>query len=456
MQRYADWTYIKTRLAPLAASLRRLSERAGDDPTGYVFIALTSLTLVMLIGAVLGKVDKVIDARGRTVSAVRNITVQPYSLSIVKEIKVRPGQLVQAGQVLVVLDPTVSDAEVGQLRSKVDGYGAEVRRLQAELASTWKYQTEDEWSKDDYIQEALLASRKTEYEANIAKYTGQLQEAEAGILKRKNMLRVYEPRYKANVEIEKLYDRILRTTSSVSKVDWLKAVDTRLRLETEITSTRNEITEYEQKRASAVASLEAYKLEWRNKAYAQLVEQKIKYDESLQDLRKAEMSSQLVELKSPVDAAVLQIEKVSTGSVVREADVIMRLASADAPIEIQANVDSKEIAYLEPGQPVRIKLDSLPFQKYGILRGKVRSVSRDSFDDAEERNQGATKNVDESDLYYTAQIEITERELINVPPSFHLLPGMSLSADIRVGERRIIEYLLYPVLRGLDESIREP
>lgn len=456
MARYVNLTYINTRLAALVSSLRRLSERAGDDPTGYVFTALTVLTVVMLLGAVLGKVDKVIDARGRTVSTVRNITVQPYSLSIVKEIKVKPGQMVQAGQVLVVLDPTVSDAEVGQLRSKVDGYGAEVRRLQAELASTWKYEAEGEWSKDDYIQEALLASRKTEYEANIAKYTGEVQEAEAGIQKRKNMLRVYEPRYKVNLQVENMYDRILQTSNSVSKVEWLKAVDTRLRLETDITSTRNEILEYQQKLAKANASLNAYRQEWRNKAYAQLVEQKIKYDEALQDLRKAEMSSQLVELKSPVDAAVLEIEKVSTGSVVREADVIMRLASADAPVEIQANVDSREIAYLEPGQPVRIKLDSLPFQKYGVLRGKVRSVSRDSFDDAEERNQGQTKNIDESDLYYTAQIEITERELVNIPSSFHLLPGMSLSADIRVGERRIIEYLLYPVLRGLDESIREP
>jgi hemolysin D len=101
------------------------------------------------------------------------------------------------------------------------------------------------------------------------------------------------------------------------------------------------------------------------------------------------------------------------------------------------------------GAEARLKLEAWPFQKHGTLSGKVRTVSDDSFA-PDPKKDGRQRP------YYKARVEVTAADLRDVPRTFHLIPGMAVTAEIKAGERTILSYFLYPLLRGLDESIREP
>jgi len=162
-----------------------------------------------------------------------------------------------------------------------------------------------------------------------------------------------------------------------------------------------------------------------------------------------------VVLKTPVDAVVLEIAPRSVGSVIREAETLFTLVPVNVPTEVEAAVSTRDIGQLAVGDPVTVKLEAYPYQQYGTLAGKVTVVSRDSFvpDNRPDAPPGGTPN---AKPYYKVRVGLEKTRLRNEPGDFHLVPGMTASAEIKVGSRRLITYLLYPFLRGINESFREP
>jgi hemolysin D len=132
----------------------------------------------------------------------------------------------------------------------------------------------------------------------------------------------------------------------------------------------------------------------------------------------------------------------------------------DVPLEAEVNVESRDIAEIAVGQAVRLKFDAFPFQKYGTGSGVVRVISQDSFA-PEGKNEGeggpsgeGTRNA--SRPFYRVRVEATDLHLRGLSDQVAMIPGMTITAEMKVGRRRVISYFLYPLLRGLDESIREP
>jgi HlyD family secretion protein len=145
---------------------------------------------------------------------------------------------------------------------------------------------------------------------------------------------------------------------------------------------------------------------------------------------------------------------------VREAETLFSLVPRDAPLQAEVNVDSRDIGEVAVGQPVRIKFEAFPFQKYGTGSGTVRVISEDSFTPESGGELAARAAREESARpshpYYRVLVDLTDMRLRNLPEGFEMLPGMTLTAEMKVGSRRVISYFLYPLLRGLDESVREP
>jgi len=133
---------------------------------------------------------------------------------------------------------------------------------------------------------------------------------------------------------------------------------------------------------------------------------------------------------------------------VREAEALITLVPLDSEIELEAEVLPQDIGKVHVGSEVRVKLNSFPFQKYGTLDGVVRTISEDSF----QKQQGEPGN---ARTYYRTRITLSGK-LRNIPKEFRLIPGMECQAEIKVGDRRIIEYLIHPLIKSLDESMREP
>ena len=157
----------------------------------------------------------------------------------------------------------------------------------------------------------------------------------------------------------------------------------------------------------------------------------------------------LVTLVAPVDSVVLEIAKLSPGSIVREAETFFTLVPLNTTLEAEVQINSVDVGYIKSGMPVHVKLDAYPFQRHGALDATVNSISEDAF----KRDVSAKSSVD---AYYLVRLRLGSTNLRNMAESARFLPGMTLSAEIVVGKRSVISYFAWPLTKGLDEALREP
>jgi HlyD family secretion protein len=202
--------------------------------------------------------------------------------------------------------------------------------------------------------------------------------------------------------------------------------------------------------ASAQAERAAFDKSWRQKTMEDLLSASRDRDGITEQLAKADKRHKMVQMVAPADGVVLEIGKLSVGSIVREAEPLFTLVPVGAELEAEVQIDSLDIGYIKPGAQVHLKVDAFSFQQHGMLDGKVRTISQDAF-----KREQTDKNGGGLDAYYLSRIPYTGK-LKKMTPGAQLLPGMTLTAEIVVGHRTVMSYLLYPLTRALDESIREP
>ena len=212
---------------------------------------------------------------------------------------------------------------------------------------------------------------------------------------------------------------------------------------------------------------EAYLASMRAKIVSELVEAHEKMVDVQNELRKAIQSNSYVSVRVPdslpyKEFVVLEVSESTVGSIMEPGEPLCRLIPLGAPVEAEIEIAGKDIALIQEATPqqiesgevpdgskVRIKLASFPFQKHGTLNGVIRKISEDSFE--KESNTGNPATM------YRARVQLLEPvKLENVPANFRLMPGMTTTAEIKVGRRRVIQYFLYPLIRYMDTSLREP
>jgi len=166
----------------------------------------------------------------------------------------------------------------------------------------------------------------------------------------------------------------------------------------------------------------------------------------------------LVELRSSVDAIVQAVSKVSVGSVMQSGQQFITLVPTDAPLEVEANIAGRDNGFVHVINPVAIKFDTFPYSQYGMAEGIVRVVSPDAFNaQAEARNPtSAIPATTTTEPFYRSRISIDKMGLHDVPTGFQLVPGMPVTADIKVGRRTVLKYLLGLMLPVTQEAMREP
>jgi HlyD family secretion protein len=412
----------------------------------WLLWAVIGLVAAAVLWASLASVDRVVVARGRMVTTASKIVVQPLETSAVKAIPVLPGQVVEKGQLLVALDPTFAAADERGARAQAVSLGAEIRRLEAELSGAADGAFSDDPAEEKNQREVFLR-RKTERETMLRAYDEQVRELEARAAKlRAEIAHAAEQRAIA----QKLVDirQELNSNGNGSLVNLLEAQTQLAADKREAERLANELVEagrsIESTRAHKAASLG----ELDAKAAAELQTARRELSKAEQAVKKQERISDLVELRAPSRAMVIEVAQRSVGSVVRDGEPLVTLVPLDSPLEIDAVVDTRDIAYIRVGDGVRVKLEALPYQKHGVILGRVSAINADSTE--EERGSGRRAPV------YKARIAIERVGLRQVPPDFALLPGMESACEIKVGKRRVASYFLYPLIRALDSSLREP
>ncbi|MBO4313741.1 MAG: HlyD family type I secretion periplasmic adaptor subunit [Desulfovibrio sp.] len=442
------------RFQPDSVLLERAAPPLGARVTLY---ALAASITFLILWSVFGRIDRIVTGEGRIVTMSQPVVLQSYSISIIKDIRVRMGQRVKKDDVLVVLDPTFAQADMSRLEERVTSLSTHLRRLQCELdeqpfpppaAPGAPLPTSSE-QREQRIQADIWRSRRDEYVARIRTYDEErkklrteIEATEADLERRLERLKIYR-------EFESMREKLYKQGIE-ARAGWLEVKKDRLTVESDALRLKSSIQESRYELARVESDRNAYVTGWRSSAAQELVTVRRELDEAAEQYNKARKMGDLVNIRAPMDAVVLEIAKRNAGSVANEAEALVTLVPDDAPLEVEVEIQPQEIGYVRPGQTARVKLATLPFQKHGKIDAVLKAVSKDAF---QKNTPAGEQNV------YRARLELPSRpleSLRNLPEGFVLLPGMTVTAEINVGERRIIEYFLYPVLAGFDEGLREP
>jgi membrane fusion protein, hemolysin D len=443
----------RTRSDDSLAFLPALLRLQGEAPTPLpraVLYTLVGLFVVMLIWTAIGELDIVAVAQGKIVPQSFLKIVQPAEQGIVREIVVRDGDTVQPGQVLVRMDTRLSDADRSVVENELKLRNLQLRRIDAELAGA-----AIERGADD--SEPLLAQVEAQYQARRQAYLDALGAERALRAKAQQDLQVareVEGKLRKTVPIYREQAQGWDQLAKEGFAGKLMALERqRLYIENEqdlraqahsIASLTASLQQSEQRLAQITSN-------YRQQLQNERVEADAQRHRLRQELDKQQHRSGLLELRAPQAGVVKDLATHTPGTVVAPGTILLTLVPKDEPLIAEVWVSNADAGFVQPAQKTRVKLAAYPFQKYGMLEGTVQHISADAQDKAADSN--SVKPFQEA--AYRALVHFDRGFLETRGAQLALVPGMLVSAEIHLGTRSVLEYLLSPIQRIAHESGRE-
>jgi hemolysin D len=430
--------------------------------------AIIALVLIAVAWACLGRVDIIATAPGRIVPTGRTKVVQPFEIGVVSAIHVRDGQSVRAGEELITLDSTVSTADRDRLQSDLSAARLDIARLNALLAGgadpLVNFQPpEGADPRLVAIQRQYVLNQTAEHAAKLASLDEQREQkiaeraaSAAEIAKIQALIPLLQQQMDMH---KKLFDEGYGT-----KLAYIQALAA-------LTEQQRELVVQKSNHQAAEATLLAIgqtrtqaDAEYRHGLLDDLKQSEQKVGELTQELIQAGERTKLQRLVAPVDGVVQQLAVHTLGGVVTPAQALLTIVPADNRLEIEAMVSNRDIGFVHAGQNVEIKIETFNFTRYGILHGKVLSVSQDAVTRDDPQNPqnaqaqaaaSASPTAPAQEPVYLARISLDRTQMQVDENLVNLSPGMAVTAEIQTGSRRIIDYLLSPLRRYGQEGLRE-
>jgi hemolysin D len=430
--------------------------------------AIVLLAAAALVWAWLGTIDIVASATGKIVPSGRTKIVQPLKAGVVRNIRVHDGQAVTTGDVLIELDPTVNEAERDHLRDDLRAEEVNIARLRAALASG------DEPVPDFTppagadpavvaVQRRLLISQVIEQRAKLASLDRQEAQKNAEhdtIAATIGKLEATIPVIQQRVDIRKT----LMEKELGSKLTYFEVLRLLLDQQQELAVQTSRLREATAGAEAIAQTRRQTAAEFQRTLYDELGKSEQKAGGLAQDLIKAEQKTKLQALTAPVDGVVQQLAVHTIGGVVTPAQSLLAVVPGDSRLEIEAMVSNRDIGFVRAGQAAEIKVDTFNFTRYGLLHGEVLGVSQDAIvrdrpqERAGDRPLGAQNETSEpkgQELNYSARISLDRVQMQVDDRMVNLSPGMAVTVEIKTGSRTILSYLLSPLLRYRQETMRE-
>ena len=403
-----------------------------------LFVSLVALASVL-------EVDVIVAGSGRLSMDLPTITLQPMQLSVIRQIRVKAGDSVRRGDVLASLDPTFAQADRAVLLAQQGAVRAQQGRLEAELDGT-PFDPES-GPPELMLQRALYRQRQAQLTSRLADTDQRLRSHEVEVATARENRELLVQQVALAREVEAMRGTLFRSQSG-SRLSYVESQAARVRNERELQSAISAINGAQQAILSLRADRQAFVDQWRRELTELLVRtraESLAVDESL---AKANLVSRLVELVAPEDGVVLEVARRSVGSVLNAAEPLVTMIPSSAAMIAEIAIGSADVGYAKPGDEVQVKVDAFPYQRHGLLHGRLRAIVADS------TPAGGTAGA--STAYHRGVVELADTALQGMPEGARLIPGMTLAAEIRVGTRSVISYILYPMTRGIQESLREP
>jgi hemolysin D len=420
--------------------------------TLYVLAGIIVLSLSLASIVTLERV--VTSAEGWVMTTGSLLYVSPYDLGIVKEVHVKIGDVVKKGQSLASLDPTFTQANLLQLQEHMSSDVAQIAREKAELVrQPYVYDKSDHYQA---IQADLWHQRQGEFNSTVDNYVGQIKSVEAQLSQAKSDAEKYTLRLKIADDVDDIYKPLV-DKGYASNLQLLQSTDARTEINRLLHDALNQIPQYAETAASLRAQMDAYIKTFDAATSTQLVADENDRDSTQNNLDQAQKMQDLTSLDAPEDAIVTKIGEVSKGSVQSgaqgttsnlQSDPLFTLTPLNSPIETELDISTMDVGFIRVGDPVTMKVDAFPFVRFGVVRGKIKSISEASY------------SVDQNGVtvqpYFKVRVSVEKYLLRNVPKDYRLMPGMTLTGDILVGQRSILSYMLEGIERTGMEAMREP
>ena len=432
------------------------SSRSVVYTTGVLLVFLLTGTLF----AFQAVIDTTVSARGKFTNEVPNVEVQAASSAVVDKVLIKRGQLVKKNQLLVLLDNTVAEADLKSTEEKLQAVEGRLRRFRLER-SLIKSQLAPPNDHDlSALNLDILNKRLGQYRSKISSFASKIKKIEKEIATAKTKvssaretIKITKEQFDLKKKIEaarkKLYDsehgsmlaylqaRDVTLASRRSYFDSVNNVAARVAAMTANISDKGTLLADKNEFVAKWSSQQGENLAKAQETFIQLKQEAIKLTKKLKN----------VEVRAPVSGIILDIPTVSRGSIVKEGDRLITLVLINQPMSLEVDVDPKDISDVKLNISVSVKLDALPFQQYGDIDGRLVYISDDTYNESLFGDKGA---------FYRGRVDIPAKELAKLPSEFRLTPGMLASADMKVGEKRVIAYLTHPIIKGFSSAFSEP
>jgi len=423
--------------------------------------------MIALLWAVFGSVDVIATATGKIIPTGRTKIIQPLESGVVRRIRVQDGQKVKAGDVLIEIDSTASEAERNRFQNETLVALLEVARLRAALhidAEDGFVAPEAASIPQIQLQQTLLNNQRGEIRAKLAGLDKQITELEsnhdsvhATIAKLQDSIPYLEKRVKARNSLAK--------QGYGSKMEALATAQDLIEHQGELQVQKSRLTEAASKLSSLQEQRKQAESEYQRNTLKDLATAEQKADSLHQQFLQASGKLRLQTLTAPVDGTVQQLAIHTEGGVVTPAQNLMALVPISSHLEIEAMINNRDIGFIQAGQEAQVKVDTFNFTDYGLLHGRVESVSRDSImhekpmqASENEKRGGDLSNSSEpmgQELVYATRVSLQETAMQIDERLVNLEPGMAVTVEIKIGSRRIIQYLLSPLKRHSHNAMRE-
>lgn len=413
-----------------------------------VSLALCAIAVLSIVYAFLNKVDIVVTAQGRVIPSGRSKVIQPIDAGVVRSIAVRDGQKVTAGEILVELDPTNTSADRDRLQRELWEAEADVARQSAlMLGQTRLADTADMAGMPQELihnQQAMLVSRLTEHQARVATLKADVERRHAD----RDAINANLDQLKLSLPLVRRKNETREELARLGHISEAGLIDTRLELiniEKEVAVQQNRQRESQAALRTTMLQAEQADAEFRARTSADLLEATKRREAARQELIKANQRRDLQVLRSPINGLVQQLAVTTVGGVVTQAQALMTIVPENTPLEVDAQVLNADAGHVKAGQRAINKVETFDFTRYGYLEGEVLWVGTDAVTDS---NMGPV---------YPVRIRLTE----TITPSAYngargvITAGMNITSEIRVGQRRLIDFFLSPLLRYQQEALRE-
>ena len=416
----------------------------------YILRAIMLFFIVAIIWASIGEVDIVGVAQGKIIPSGKVKIIQPLETGVVRSILVKEGERVEAGQPLIELDTTLAGADHLSIKEQQFVLKLDRARQLTILDTLNKSQTATDHftelteatSEQIRLQKERAKSRLNEYQAKIEALKDEQRQRQA----ERNAVGQRIQQLDATIPLitERAGSLVgMSEKGLVPRVQWLELEQERIEQVKERDVQRNNLDSLGAAIANINQRLAAQKAEFESQILTELADAENRIAAFEQEKVKAEKRVTLQKLIAPVSGKVHQLAVHTIGGVVTPAQELMHIVPDEGAVEVEAWLPNKDIGFVHEGQTAEVKIETFPFTKYGVIDAEILNVSNDATPD------------EHLGLVYAMRVKMDETIMQVEEKLINLSPGMAVTIEVNLGKRKLIEYLLSPLLRYKDESVRE-